>query len=520
VGLFLLGLVVALLWAPGGEGFFALDDFLFLEAYAPGAPRSHPARWLTEVSPVDNAYRPLTTALYFSLSRKLFGLKARGYQWANLFLHVASTLLVAYLCWLMLGDEASALLAGLFYGSRSSLWVAIRWASGIQEMGLAFGSALAAAGLCAYMRRRSPWALLACLAGFLVALGSKEAAAALAIALVPLAAVAPAQGRRLASAFKALAPAAFLTALYLLWRITLTWSHPTIHAVSVEPGRLASRLGAFIFWSIAGRPLPERWGPQAALALALLACAGLIYLWMRGKIPEGRDSLRAFLAGLLFFGLALLPVLAIARVPHQYYLAVPLLGVSVALASALRSLTLAAETRSRSVALVLLVLLGLGIPFQGAWEIRAKDLGQLASGGFYKMGDGAIYEDLFKRLSNLWPSLPQGSSLLIVDYPFDGLISSDIGGRGLEATSTMASMLRVFYGKSSIRVGLVKDQARAFGTVSYREALRWLEGGPKKCFIARYLEGRLEALSVEEALALIRKRLAKAASAGHAARRP
>ncbi len=97
-GLLLLAAVTVLLWAPGQRGFFALDDAVFLEAYAPGALRSSPSRWLTTVGPVDNAYRPLTTAAYFSTARRLFGLKPAGYHLSSLALHVITTLLVAGLC--------------------------------------------------------------------------------------------------------------------------------------------------------------------------------------------------------------------------------------------------------------------------------------------------------------------------------------------------------------------------------------------------------------------------------------
>jgi hypothetical protein len=506
LGLLLLAAATVLLWAPGQKGFFALDDFVFLEAYAPGAARAAPGLWLTAVSPVDNAYRPLTTAAYFSLARKAFGLEPSGYHLASLALHLLTTLLVAGLCWSLTGDAASSLLGGLFYASRSSLWVAVRWSSGVQDLGLALGSALAALGLSLYVRRGRAFGLAFCLGGVALALGSKEAALVLVAAILPVAAAARPRRWARRTAW-ALGPALALSAVYLYWRVVLTRSHPTIHKVSTSPGHLAVRLRDFLLWSFSGAATPAV-SLLAGGALAL-AVVGLLVLARRSvrSRPGGEPPaawLRALLAGTVFFLVALIPPLVITQVAHQYYLAMPMVGLSLAVAGAACGLLQAAEVRSRILVAALVVALAGGALAAARWELRGKDLGRIPSGGFYESADGETYEKAWLGVSGLWPSLDEGASLLILGYPYDGLISSDVLGGGLEPTSTRASMFRAFYGKRSLRAAHVAKRPEKAGAVSPSRALEWLEAEPARTYVARYRDGRFEALSTPEARALLK----------------
>lgn len=514
-GLLLLAATTLLLWAPGQRGFFALDDFVFLEAYAPGAHRSQPSLWPTAVSPVDNAYRPLTTAAYFSLARRAFGLEPSGYHLASLSLHLLTTLLVAGFCWSLTGDAAASLLGGLFYGSRSSLWVAVRWTSGVQDLGLALGSALAALGLVVYVRRRRTWGLAACLAGVVLALGSKEAALVLVVALLPVAAAAR-PGRWVRRGVLALGPALVLTGLYLLWRVVLTWSHPTIHSLSTSADHVAPRLARFVLWSFSGAaPPPETSGLPAAAALAL-AGLGLFALARRsaryrrpGQPPAA--WVRSLAGGAAFYLVALLPPLVITQEAHQYYLAMPLVGLSLAVAGAAAGLLEAAEARSPLLVAALVVALAGGGLATSFWEVRAKDSGRIASGGFYKLSDGEAYERAWRGVSGLWPSFPRGANLLLVGYPYDGIISADLDGRGLKPTSTMASMFRAFYGRADLAVARVFKGARGAGALRPAEALERLEAEPDKTFVGLWSNERFEALSGPEARKLLRKMMEEAA---------
>lgn len=512
VSLVLLAAATLAMWAPGRGSFFALDDFVFLEAYAPGSPLASPARWLTDVSPVDNAYRPLTTAAYFTIARKAFGLDPRGYHTLSLALHCATALLVALFCWTMVRSVPAAVLGGLFYASRSSLWVAVRWVSGTQELGLALGAALAAAALAAYMRRGRPWALAACLGGVLVALASKEGGVVLALALLPVAIAAPSK-RWAKRAASSLGPAFAVTGLYLAWRVSLTWSHPTIHQTTTSPSHLAQRLLKYLVWSFSGAPADS--APALAVSVAGLAFLGLMLLAGRSPsstAPGERPPAwpRAISAGIAFFGLALIPPLVITQVPHQYYLSMPLVGMSLAVAGAAGGILWWAEARSRALTAALTALLVAGVLVPAFVEARAKDAGRIPSGGFYKAGDGAVYETAWRGASGLWPSLPEGASLLMVGYPYDGLISSDLGGGGgLKPTSTMASMFRAFYGREDLAFAHVVDEPSQAGTVGPSEALRTLAEKPDKAFVALHREGRFEALSGAEARDLFKERLKK-----------
>lgn len=503
VGLLLIALFTALLWAPGQGGFFALDDFVFIEAYAPGSALSAPATWLTAVSPVDNSYRPLTTAAYFNLARRAFGLNPWGYHLVNLLIHGLTTLLVASLCWSITRSGTAALFGGLFYATRSSLWVAVRWSSGVQDLGLALGAALAALALVLYVRRGRLSALAACIAGVLVALGSKEAGLALIPALAAVA-VAASFGGWLRRTALALVPASVLGGIYLAWRVSLTWTYPTIHKTTTDPGHLARRFSGFFLSSLTGVSSSPVWG-AVALGISALGLFALYRLRAKrtshGQPPPAWG--RALTAGLVFFAVTLIPTLVISQEPHQYYLAMPLVGMSLAVAGASAGLIKAQEDRSR-LAVVALVALLVGAPMaQGLKEVRAKDAGLLASGGFYHSGDGAIYERAWRGVSGLWATLPEGATLLMVGYPYDGLISANVRGRGLEPTSTMGAMFRAFYGLKGLAMAHVVAEASQVGTMSPAVALEELEAKPNATFVALYSRGRFEALSAEEAKALL-----------------
>lgn len=503
VGLLLIALFTALLWAPGQKGFFALDDFVFLEAYAPGSALSSPASWLTAVSPVDNAYRPLTTSAYFSLSRRAFGLNPWGYHLVSLLIHGLTTLLVAGLCWGVTRNGTAALMGGLFYATRSSLWVAVRWSSGVQDLGLALGAALAALGLVLYVRRGGILGLATCIAGVVVALGSKEAGLALVPALVALA-VAASPGGWLRRTALALVPASALAAIYLAWRVALTWTYPTIHKTSTNPLHLARRFAGFFLSSLTGASSSPTWG-AVALGVSAVVLLGL-YRLRAQRTSEGQPPPawgRAIAAGLVFFTVTLIPTLVITQEPHQYYLAMPLVGMSLAVAGASAGLVEAQEARSR-LAVAALVALLVGAPLvQGLREVRAKDAGELASGGFYHSGDGAIYQRAWRGVSGLWEALPEGATLLMVGYPYDGLISANVRGRGLEPTSTMGAMFRAFYGLRDLSFAHVVAEASQVGTMSPTVAFEQVEAEPDTTFVALYSQGSFEALPAEEAKELL-----------------
>jgi hypothetical protein len=186
----------------------------------------------------------------------------------------------------------------------------------------------------------------------------------------------------------------------------------------------------------------------------------------------------------------------------------PLVGLSLAVAGACGGLLQAAEARSRLLVVVLVVALAGSCLAAAPLEVRAKDAGRIASGGFYKSGDGAIYETAWRGLSGLWPKLPEGATLLLIDYPYDGLISSDVRGQGLRPTSTMAAMFRTFYNREDLTAAHLVAEPTEEGTMGPREALERLEAGPSTTFVARFREGRFEALSASEARSLIEKMLA------------
>jgi len=328
--------IVAWVFRPLPGSFFALDDLVMFQQ-ATGV-RPWPA----------TAWRWLSGVAWFRIVTPLWGESPAPYHLASLVLHVVNAVLLVRLArrW---GASAPAafLAAGLFAASRLH-FPALFAATSIGEL-LALTFALLALLALAPGRR----ALLAAVI-FALALLSKES-----VLLVPAAILAlPAAGPNLRERARTAAPllavgvalgAALLASGLVSGRLAgPAYALGGLAAISLSLARLAG-------WSLdLARPIPDLHAGAAPLELTLatLAVLALTLLAARWR------SAPLVRTGLLWWLLAVLPVLPLAGHLYLHYLYTPLAGLALACAGAFDALASRGRARGRA-----------GTAPRGAWAI-------------------------------------------------------------------------------------------------------------------------------------------------------
>lgn len=312
--------------------FFSQDDFAGLARAAGLLPRlTGPWRWISH-------------QLFWDVMHRIGGLDPVPYNIASLVVHAAGAVLLLF--WLRRRVSAVAALVGaVFLAVHPALFTAVRWISAIGDpLALAFGL-----GALLLAERRDVWRWLA-LPLFCAALLSKESVATLPLVLL-LAAAWPAtkpDGEAPGSrprGFSALARSArdpltlALIAVSLAFAFYLASSDvmgsragggDSAYAIGLDRhvwGNLLSYLGWAVNFALPTvRGFTDARDPSVyawALAMLTLAFVGLAWRPLRR---------RGFGVAWLAFGVLLLPVLPLRSHTYHYYLEVPMLGATWALA--------------------------------------------------------------------------------------------------------------------------------------------------------------------------------------------
>ena len=313
--------VLALALAVHGRAlgtYFAQDDITFLLRAARHLP--HPG-----------LARSLSAGLAIAGEHAVFGLSPIGYHAVNLLLHGLNTLGVWALALALTRGQRAALLAAVLFGTSSIAFTPLHWVTGIVEL-LAAACLLGATLVHWRPGPPGPSRVLTTTVLLAAALLSKETA----IPWVAVMVFADRMSGRDRSHARALILPGALTAGFvaglLATGIGLDTARHGAYSMSFAPAFLGANLATYIAWCVAAwNALPDAIATSDPLAwrLALPAC---VVLWLAaGGLPAGRRSpLQVGVAWWLAF---LLPVLPLAGHTYYYYLYVPWIGGSIALAA-------------------------------------------------------------------------------------------------------------------------------------------------------------------------------------------
>jgi hypothetical protein len=318
MGLPVAAAVLAILVHRGAlDSFFAQDDIAYLSRAA-------------GLTSFVSFLRPLSAGLAFRIQHALFGLDPRGYFVINMALHALNVAGVYALALRIDGRRSTAIAAAILFGCSAIAFTPLHWASGIIEL---LTASLVFAATLLYLEaepRGHAWRWGGAALAF-AAMLSKETAVAWVLAICVIEGTRAREGvwRRMAPAVTA---SVVWSVLFMIFGPTPPRDPSDTYALTASPVFFAQNLLTYVAWYAAPwDPIPDRIAaidPGAwRIALPVLA-AFAIALW-RGRDP----SRRSLAVGLAWWVAFLLPVLPLAHRSYFYYLYLPWIGGSIAVAS-------------------------------------------------------------------------------------------------------------------------------------------------------------------------------------------
>jgi hypothetical protein len=305
--------------------YFFHDDFVFLDRATLSSPSDLIDLFSLErnqrgLEDTSHSYRPISTNLYFGLVQQAFGLEPLAFHLVNLLaLAGIGTLLVVLLVRLGLTPWSSIALAVIYAASsinhETQLWISV-----FQELSCAL---LVLAALLVHIGSdRSKWRGKVTVLGlYLPALLCKEMALSLPAILLCWELVV--RRSRLREALAATLALWIATAVYVTVRVAVL-AIPTEGPYAVRMGWFVlENLGTYAEWSAQALCLTSDW--RAGLALLVLAGVGLRF--------ASHEARRLVAFGVLWFLLALGPVIFMPDHLYRYYLVLPVLGLVTAIAA-------------------------------------------------------------------------------------------------------------------------------------------------------------------------------------------
>lgn len=455
------------------DDFFAHDDFLYLEGTQDTSqPLERLGQALSNEGIIDNHYRPLSTVLYFSAARALFGLNPSGYHVVNLFFQCLNSLLVFFFIKAVTNKKLYAFLGSLFYSTRGALFVTVFWITDIQDLLLTCFFLLT---ILSYLRWKSshrPLFLVLSILCFSGSLLSKESSVTLPVVLFIIDLFLERDGITSMSYFKEsfwrIFPFAFVVLLYLLSR----------HLADIPFGKgpyqilpgfySVLRLPIYLIWSfIAVYEIRKAFIVVGIVGWFFIGVAILLWIRRRSKnrsekmrsILEGMKDARHSLVGLLWFSITLAPTLAMPERFCPYYLTLPLCGLSMAIGIFLGK-TFYRFSDARAVAFSMLLAIVITFTGLSKTEIFAKSKSWLDTGGYIQGTSSQIAETALEDMKRLFPSLPPNSELYFFNFHKDAMVGGDPLGDGFRSRPTLESMYRVFYGLRSLTVTYVEEKIK------------------------------------------------------------
>lgn len=307
--------------APAFSFYFSQDDFPLLVSSRPGWV----SPWFFFVTGSPREYRPLTQHFFFYFNQLLFGQNPSAHHAMVLLVHLANTLLVAWLAsrWLALW---AALPAAALFAFHPIHFYEVFWVSGISQSGYVFFLLCTLLLFSRFLAGRQRSFLAASLATAIAAFLSKEDAVMVPAILVLVAVLEPGRSGRSLSRAAATIPFWVLLAAYLWVRFGLLGfgiPHEGVYRFGADLKQISEKLDLYRVW------LTIHWKLYVP-ALALTGAA----LFEAGR--TGRFALREIITKLSFFlGLALLSIAPTLLIPGsaEHYLSVSSAALGLALAA-------------------------------------------------------------------------------------------------------------------------------------------------------------------------------------------
>jgi len=344
---------LATVYWPALGAWFQQDDFAWLGLLQ----RLNEGVSLTEAlfAPMaQGTVRTISERLYFMVLRSIFDLNAIPFHVVTFATQIANLVLLARIVTRMTGSARVAALTGVLWTTHSCLAWPLTWAAAFNQVLCAFVFLACVNAFDRYGEtNRRRWLAVVCLV-FGLGFGVNEAVVALPAILILYAFL---FHRSLVRIPCWLLIGSGIFALY--HNAVSPKTSGGLYGIAVD-GRLA--VTAWSYWRFATLPLQflieHRWWPTALERLV----GPLSVVLAAGFVWQGYRFNRAVLLGLAWYWVALSPYLVIPNHVSDYYLFVPLIGYSIAMAG----LAMAAWDELRWGRLALMAVVGVVIAVQGA----------------------------------------------------------------------------------------------------------------------------------------------------------
>jgi hypothetical protein len=426
---FLLTVLVFLVFHRSVTYFFVQDDFVWLRI---AASMKEATQLLDSFLQYNGAgfYRPLTQEVFYFLNYKLFGLNPVPFHVVSICFHAINSMLVYGILRQMKLQRMACLAGAIFYGVNSSAFITVYCISAITESGMALFYLSSVLLFLRYMQegRRSDYCLsfTACV----LALMSKEPAVTIPIILLLNYLYLRNTFTRtdFVRGIRIVLPFAAVVAVYLGIRFAALGFSGSGSYKSALNTMILLNLWDFFKWSLNDLDLTlsllaqitqYRFLPAIHIAfMLLLACAGL-FLFLKEK--------RVLLFSILWFVIALLPVLPYVHHAQNYYVNISVVGISVLIAS------IASKYGERAKILVG-VLTAIYILLSVANVHHQEDYSWVAV-------RSKLAENDLKEMKSLFPTLPQNAVIYILNTDENDYWAYNFG-----------DLYRVYYHNDAIEV--------------------------------------------------------------------
>lgn len=399
-------------------------------------------------------YRPLPTQVFFFVFQKFFGLTAWPYHLFVILCFTYSLYLLYQFAIRELKSKNLTLITILIYGLSASNFTRIYFLSAFQEIALVIFSLLCLLNF--------PKSKVKALIFFILALMSKETAVVLPLLLILF------NFKLVKKNFLSLMPMGIILVIYLYLRFTVFGGAVgDSYLWNFSPTKAANTLMWYILWSFGApellvdyvgsglRLVPKffidyhGWGKVILpLLFGTIFTSGVLLVQkVRELFLKGRDGfrVRALPAGrqagmtegvkfILFFVIALLPVIFLPSHKFTLELGLPLIGFSLAFASLFPKKL----GTSHFALITLYILLNLSMNY-------------LTYTRHYSVSRGEISQKVFNYISEYYPDYPTGKYFEFVND------SGDFGaewGQSKQISQALSGsdFFQVFYGSPTIKV--------------------------------------------------------------------
>lgn len=427
-------IAASIVYSPSLRYFFSQDDFVFLARAARVASFQDFVQLFTAN---DHFYRPVSRVSLFVMQWHLFGPNAAAFHLVSLGIHAFNAVLLFLLCRRLFAVTLLAGLAGLLYATHLIPFLAVYWASGIQDLSMTMFLLLSFHFYIRHLELQGNLWLALSVLTYGLALLSKETAVTLPLLLIFAAFVkggsTGCRPDRKRLAWQMLVYSTVL-GLYLLVRsqkASLFLPKEGPYAWTFAPGLMLENLYTYL-----GDALYVRDWYITAPSWAGMVCALFVMMLILTSWRSWRYRwVVAF--GIGWFVISLLPVLFLSQRTYSFYAYYPLAGMAVTLATPVTAvleriscLIESTEPIRRPAMWVSVSLLLVAWLWFSAAQVRATEAKDPAG----IISKSILAREAITELQALYPSLPQASTLHVV-----GLTERDVWAVG------HGDLFRVYY---------------------------------------------------------------------------